>query len=69
MDKYQINIKDIPCEEASMFSSERYIPCGQVATHLVYHKRDKRIYAMCMACADHNVRNREGKYVLGQEVS
>ena len=50
----------LSCEEASMFSRETYIPCGQPATSIVWHNKDKRAYAMCFGCADHNVKNRRG---------
>lgn len=52
-----------PCEEASMFSSQFYIPCGQPSTTAVYHKRDDTTYRMCMGCGDHNIRNRGGEEV------
>ena len=55
-----INWDNLKCEEASMFSKETYIPCGQPATSIVWHNKDKRAYAMCFGCADHNVKNRRG---------
>lgn len=59
-----INDTKIPsgatCQEASMHSRERYIPCGNIATSIVHHTKDKRSYYMCYTCADHNVRNRGG---------
>jgi len=48
------------CQEASPFSSSSYVACGQPATHMVKHRRDRRSYLMCEMCADHNVRNRGG---------
>jgi hypothetical protein len=48
------------CEEASMFSHEIYIQCGQPAVAIIWHNKDRRSYAMCEACADNNVRNRNG---------
>ncbi len=51
------------CEEASILSITRYIPCGNKATRQVYHPRDNKTYAMCEGCADHNVRNRGAEYL------
>lgn len=48
------------CEEAIMFPSDTYIPCGQPANKLVFHRRDAATYHMCEGCADHNIRNRGG---------
>jgi len=59
------------CQEASVLSRDRYIPCGQPAVRLIWSKDtppDKRIaYAMCGACADHSVRNRGLKLVQVDE--
>lgn len=53
------------CQEAHAFlSNTRYFPCSQPATRIVFHEKDKRDYAMCDPCADHNVRNRGGTYVI-----
>lgn len=53
------------CEEASSLSVACYIPCNASAVRLV-RNRD-RVYRMCLACANHNVRNRgavdEGPFV------
>jgi hypothetical protein len=49
------------CEEASMHSREKYIPCGAPANSAVYLKGDDATYAMCPACANHNTRNRGGE--------
>jgi hypothetical protein len=57
------------CQEASMFSGNMYVPCGQPASTIVYHERDRRGYYMCSGCADHNVRNRGGKWVGGDKLS
>lgn len=54
---------DATCQEASPFFGNMYMPCGSKATAIVYHSKDGRGYYMCMGCADHNVRNRGGKYV------
>lgn len=51
------------CEEASPLSHQFYIACGRPAEFVVKN-RDPRPYAMCAACADHNVRNRGAYYVL-----
>jgi len=58
--KPKINWPSLKCEEASMFSRETFIPCGDRATSIVWHNKDKRAYAMCFGCADHNVKNRGG---------
>lgn len=54
------------CEEASPASRLTYIPCGMPAAFMVKN-RDPGPYAMCEACADHNVRNRGAHYVLSKE--
>lgn len=46
------------CQEASTASGATYIPCGEDGTKLVLSERGQRIYVMCDACADHNIRNR-----------
>ena len=46
-----------------MLSGAAYFPCGQPAVAIVYHDKDRRGYYMCLACADHNVRNRGGRLV------
>jgi len=56
------------CEEASMLSSDRYIPCGKPAVALVKN-RDPRPYFMCMGCADHNVTNRGAEVLQRKEDS
>jgi hypothetical protein len=57
--------KDARCQEASVFSREKYIPCGAPATTVVSHDRDGREYYMCLPCAGHNVRNRGARFVRG----
>jgi hypothetical protein len=47
----------------AMYSREKYIPCQEEATTIVFHERDGRGYFMCDGCADHNCRNRGGKLV------
>lgn len=51
------------CQEASIHSREKYIPCRAPATTIVFHEKDGRGYYMCDPCADHNCRNRGGKLV------
>lgn len=46
------------CEEASLLSTDAYIPCNAPATRVIYSPEDKRSYRMCTPCADHSVRNR-----------
>ncbi len=53
------------CQEASILSYSRYLPCGEKAVAIIYHERDKRGYFMCAGCASHNVRNRGGQWVSG----
>jgi hypothetical protein len=50
------------CEEASLLSRERYIPCNAPAMRMVKLRKEGP-YRMCAACADHNVRNRGGQDV------
>lgn len=56
---------DAKCQEASIFSTVKYIPCGKPATAIVYSERDERGYYMCAGCASHNIANRGGKLVVG----
>lgn len=50
------------CEEANSQSRERYIPCNAPAVVIVKHERERPLF-MCLACADHNVKNRGASYV------
>lgn len=52
--------KGATCQEASMHSRGSYIPCGNLASAIVHHPKDKRSYYMCAPCASHNVKNRGG---------
>lgn len=54
------------CQEASSLSHNTYIPCGRPAAFVVKNS-DPSPYAMCAACADHNVRNRGARYQLSNE--
>jgi hypothetical protein len=56
----KINWEHLTCQEASMFSYGSYIPCGKQASSIIWHNKDRRAYAMCFGCADHNVKNRGG---------
>lgn len=38
----------------------KYLHCGVRATHAVFHLKDRRVYYMCRAHADHNVLRRGG---------
>lgn len=45
------------CEEASVLSQEKYIPCNRPARHKMQNERDKKqVLRMCDFCADHNLR-------------
>lgn len=53
------------CQEAALGLSF-YRACGNPAEYVV-KTADPHAYYMCMACADHNVRNRNAHYVLEGE--
>jgi hypothetical protein len=55
------------CQEASIFSTHSYIPCGRPAEAIVYSGRDGRGYLMCLGCSDHNIRNRGAKLVTAKD--
>lgn len=55
------------CEEASIFSTKMYLPCGIPAVALL-KTRDPRPYFMCQGCADHNLKNRGPVQVLARSV-
>lgn len=44
------------CEEASMFSTNMYIPCNKPATKVMRSDKDKKDHRMCDMCSDHNLR-------------
>ncbi|MGY3393455.1 hypothetical protein ACVWW6_006046 [Bradyrhizobium sp. USDA 3311] len=53
------------CEEASILSREKYIPCNAPAVSMVGWKhREEGPYRMCAMCAAHNVKNRRAE-ILG----
>jgi len=55
----ELKAKEHCCEEASMMSSQFYIPCNQPATRMIMHtQHNEGPYRMCQMCADHNTRNR-----------
>jgi hypothetical protein len=50
------------CEETyTMTGDGRFVTCGKPAAKSVYHKRADKSYAMCQACAHHNINNRGGR--------
>jgi len=60
--------KGFRCQEASLLAKTKYIACGMPATRVVTWlgtpRNNSETYCMCTGCADHNVRNREARYVL-----
>jgi len=57
-----------PCEEASVFSKNSYVPCGKESVALVWHNKEGRIYHMCFGCANHNVRDRDAVLLAGKNI-
>lgn len=56
------------CEEAAMGFSF-YMPCNRPATHVIGWKgRTEPAIRMCWMCADHNIRNRSGELVEGENL-
>lgn len=56
------------CEEASPQSHQFYIACGKPAEFIVqYLHGGEPPYAMCAACAEHNVLNRGAQYLMREE--
>lgn len=52
------------CEETTGTIGDTYLRCGAPAVVLLrYRGRDEGPYAMCYACADHNLRNRNAGVV------
>ena len=51
------------CEDTSNYIRGMHITCGRPAVTTVYHERDRKSYAMCEMCADHNINNRDGQEV------
>lgn len=47
---------DAKCQEASIFSREKYIPCYAPATYVMHSEKDGRHYYMCERCALTNTR-------------
>jgi hypothetical protein len=52
------------CQEASLQSHAVYIPCAKAA-EVVVENRDECL-PMCLACADHSVKNRGARYVIAK---
>src|SRR5215510_11176731 len=55
-----INFEELKCEEASILSLNKHVPCMEPGYALVWHQRDRRAYIMCKSCTSHNVHNRGG---------
>jgi hypothetical protein len=54
------------CQETTGAIGNLYLRCGKPAVAVVQHRgRSEGPYDLCEACADHNVRNRNG-YVVEQ---
>lgn len=50
---------DAQCQEASPFSSGKYIPCFAPAVAIIQHiGRSEGPYYMCGPCANHNIKHR-----------
>jgi len=64
------SMTDIPegskCQEASALSGSRYFACGSPAIAII-DNGDSRPYLMCLPCAYHNLRNRDGIIVFTTE--
>ena len=59
-----LKAKEHCCEEASLASHTTYIPCNNPAVSIVGWKgRSDAPIRMCVACADHNIKNRGGEYI------
>jgi len=52
------------CQEVQTETAKGYVYCGDPAVAIVRHDKDRRSYYMCGPCADHNVSNRGGKYIV-----
>ena len=63
----RLDMTEMLCQEASQFSTTRYLACSQPATKLVLSERGRRLYPMCDMCADHNIRNRRAKLAAVHE--
>jgi hypothetical protein len=57
------------CQEANSLSVDRYIPCATPAVAIVYHRKDRRGYYMCMNCTVHNLKNRGGYLVSAKNLA
>lgn len=57
------------CQECQM-GSPIYIPCSKPAVRIITHSgltHGGETYAMCVPCAEHNVKNRGARYILQGE--
>ena len=61
--------KGFTCQEASIFSGTKYLPCDKPAVAIIYSSKDKRGYYMCAGCSHHNIKNRNGKWVGGDTLT
>lgn len=65
-----MNLSECRCQEANLQGicfpgTFDPIPCGQPGAKVVFHQHDGRnVYVMCLACADHNIKNRGGIEML-----
>lgn len=51
-----INWATLTCKESSSLAPS--LPCGASAVAIVLHPADSKAYAMCVACASHNLHGR-----------
>lgn len=51
---------NLRCEEVAFAVGVKTFNCGRPAEVIVFHNGDRRAWAMCLMCADHNIRNRGG---------
>lgn len=60
----ELKADDNCCEEASILSTNTYIPCNAPAVSIVGWKgRSDKPIRMCRECANHNIRNRGGELI------
>ena len=58
----EVDFTGMMCEEASIFSREKFIPCCAPVTAVIWYKRDgKNTCMVCAPCASHAVENRGAK--------
>jgi hypothetical protein len=62
VDTVVVDFTEKTCQETSGMVGDRYIRCGARAFVLLkYRGRDEGPYFMCLACGDHNIRNRNAE--------